>query len=47
MSCVVSCGKKGSAVRVSVFGLRWCRLGVGGGLEQGVDRTVGLCLCEL
>ena len=32
-----SCGNWGSVGRVSVFGLRWCRWGVGSGLDQGLE----------
>ena len=44
-----SCGKKGSVVHVSVFGFwwcGWCRWKVGGGLDQGLEGWVVLCLCE-
>ena len=37
--------RKGCVGRVSVFGLRWCRWGVGRGLGPGYGGVV-LCLCE-
>ena len=40
-----SCQNRGSVGRVSVFGLRWCRWGVGRGLGPGSG--VVLCLCEM
>ena len=40
-----SCRNRESAGCVSVFGLRWCKLGMGSGLGPGSGR-VGLCyLC--
>ena len=38
-------GTGGSVGRV--FVLRWCRWGVGKGLDQGLKGGVVLCLCEL
>ena len=35
-----SCGNSGSVG--CVFGLRWCRWGVGGGLKQGLEGWGGV-----
>ena len=35
------CGNRGSVGRVSVFGLLYCRWGVGRGLEQGLEEWDG------
>ena len=37
-----SCGNRGSVGRVSVFWLRWCRLGVCRGLDQDLEGWGGV-----
>ena len=41
-----SCGNNGSVGCVSVFGLWWCRWGVGRALDQGLEWSYVCVSCE-